>query len=349
MLVHLAATFSLVLISATALNVQAVASETSAAGSRREAVPVDYLPFAQNVGRVFLEVPATAGGGGVDSVQVCSALAISTRLIITARHCFFDITGGKIPYTAAYVQIGYTAAKTGETHKLNPVFIDESEQEDFVVVETESVILGFSSSQMRAAESLPSGGKSLFILHHPDRVSTMALTRMQCAAFKTPIDGVFLRHTCDTSPGSSGAPIFDGNFRLVGIHRAGGRTAEDESFNQAVTFQALMEQSQVIQNAVKAWGGAVGSLAASINTQVEYKAEAHNIYFYKSDDKWFFRTGTDGVVFNLVEQSDVAGMVELWRPFDDKVFKFPAAGGSGVVKPKPISPWTDFGLFKKIK
>jgi V8-like Glu-specific endopeptidase len=74
----------------------------------------------------------------------------------------------------------------------------------------------------------------------PKQVSFIA-----CEAIQDPVDGrgpeTDFTHTCDTAGGSSGAPVFDLQGRLVGLHHYGFAEGQIEAWreNRAVRFNRL--------------------------------------------------------------------------------------------------------------
>lgn len=51
----------------------------------------------------------------------------------------------------------------------------------------------------------------------------------------------YLRYTADTLPGSSGAPIFDHQYDLVGIHHAADAKNDPPQYNEGIRFDKILE------------------------------------------------------------------------------------------------------------
>ena len=103
--------------------------------------PYDFPPnssiwkLAEITGLIYLEMPDSAGG--TISRPVCSGLAISPRLVLTARHCFEDETGAIIGYTHVSIVLGDAKAKPQRTFDLKHDPIDQGEKEDdFAVLQS---------------------------------------------------------------------------------------------------------------------------------------------------------------------------------------------------------------------
>jgi hypothetical protein len=310
--------------------------------SRQETVSADYIPVSHNVGRIVLSVPSSVAGGGVDSREVCSAIAISDQLILTARHCFYEPDGGKTQYTAGY----FVAGPAGEDlYEFSHEPKDENVSDDFVVLESKTTISAFSAATFGSVpkDEPLSENESLFILHFPGPGS-MVLTRMNCLLANPGTVAHQLHHTCDTAQGSSGAPIFDNKFRLVGIHQEGGLTGDPKSYNVGTTLAAIMSESFQVLKASQAWQFAQSPPSGPI--QLEYKTN-FNSFFRKQDDAWSYRTGPDGDASVVVEQSNATGYWQFWRVDTDQTFRFPVAGGPVELKSNPTKPWVTVGTAKR--
>ncbi len=295
--------------------------------SRRESVlpQSDYSALAKTVGQIILEVPD--GTGGTITREICSGLAISDTYILTARHCFYTQTGGLVPYLIARISIGRTQ-ESGSMYDLKHVFAEENAPDDFVVIESERKIEEFSASLLKTSDSFISGSQDLFILHYPGPGS-MVLTRMDCRAADPAVVGNSIHHTCDTDPGSSGAPIFDGRFNLVGIHLEGGRnTADANSFNRGTTIAALVGESAIVRSAIQAANNVQKGLQPSLPPEYEYRSTI-GTFFIKRGDSWTYRRGNDeSSATALVEQDGPGNMWTFWNPYRDVLFQLPTVGGN---------------------
>jgi V8-like Glu-specific endopeptidase len=323
----------------------AFATEAPPPVSRLEAVPKDFSALASNVGQILLKVPAMEGGGGEDTKEVCTGLAISRSLIITARHCFYELTGGHTAFTGIVfwrARTGQTEANIGTRHNLKKEFVEESQALDLVLLETIDPMPTGVGAGLRYSSVALEAGKSLFILHHPGQGS-MVLTRFECETSDPAIETGSLHHTCDTSPGSSGAPIFNLESKLVGFHQRGGRTSDPKTYNSGVPFQQALSGLSKLALSTAAWTGSIAAPSEDISE--EYKTSGSN-YFIRRGVNWTYRVGA--VTYRVVEQSTDDGFWEFWRD-DDHFFNFPKAGGPLKSKPNPYAGWTEIGTATKTK
>jgi hypothetical protein len=90
----------------------------------------------------------------------------------------------------------------------------------------------------------PGARNSLLIIHHPNG-GAQRLTRGRCQTKTPPIDGIYLRHRCDTQIGSSGAPIYDNNMprRVIGMHS---RYVRNEPLNLGIRIASIAKNSSII-------------------------------------------------------------------------------------------------------
>ncbi|TIR25961.1 MAG: trypsin-like serine protease [Mesorhizobium sp.] len=323
---------------------QLYATESSAPASRRESVSPasDYFTLAKMVGQLSLELPDDSGGSTVTAV--CSALAISTKYIITARHCFYDQAGGDVGYIRSYVWMAHTDGAK-KVYELKHAFAEESEQNDFVIIESKEPIAEFSGASLKLPDSPVGAGEDLFMLHFPGPGS-LVLTRLDCKTSDPGIADTKIHHTCDTDSGSSGAPIFDGKFDFVGMHQAGGRGSDPKSFNTGLAVGALLSASPIFAGAVSApqVNPAVVPVAA-----LEYEYDSSiGASFIKQGQDWYWRSGDEPMTV-LVAQHSVPNMFTFWDPTRDLLVRWPEPGGDLTSKgaSKAAAPFVKIGQVVK--
>ena len=88
----------------------------------------------------------------------------------------------------------------------------------------------------------------LLMVHHPAG-QTKKMTRFNCLAAKsTKQQGPFLRHVCESLPGSSGGILFDMQIGAVGLHHSGGLDKNDpDSFNKGTLLARLVTVSKRLE------------------------------------------------------------------------------------------------------
>ncbi|MFF3836264.1 trypsin-like peptidase domain-containing protein [Streptomyces sp. NPDC001930] len=100
---------------------------------------------------------------------------------------------------------------------------------------------------------LPRNPFQIHVLHHPDDGMGGVLPLLWSVGR---VDGhlgdppVRLLHSANTSDGSSGAPVFDAEFRVVGLHQAGLETrpaGDDAAFNRAVPMSPWSSRLESLQ------------------------------------------------------------------------------------------------------
>lgn len=98
--------------------------------------------------------------------------------------------------------------------------------------------------------------QSLKIVHHPEALQKNITFGVNCrvesnnvASWRNQVSGIDFSHRCDTEGGSSGAPIFNANGELVGLHHRGFdidpcTCAEKDKLNKAVRIDKIFEYLQ---------------------------------------------------------------------------------------------------------
>jgi V8-like Glu-specific endopeptidase len=166
---------------------------------------------------------------------VCTGFLVSSRLVITNRHCIssdsemrstlidfdFDKGGGMPSSTLRAVR----RVASGNASAL-----------DYTVLELEQSVLRtpLVFSDTRDA----SKGQKLVVIQHPGgRAKEVSL--VDCNVRDTSVTGMDKRltdfgHGCDTEGGSSGAPVLDRQTRkVVGLHHLGFEESSRQKFNRA--------------------------------------------------------------------------------------------------------------------
>jgi V8-like Glu-specific endopeptidase len=288
-----------------------------------------YRQIARRVGQLVLEVPDP--GGGISSIPVCTVIAINERLVLTAGHCVKDDTGADATFTKAIAVFGHIGLGDGELYELyhDPDPQDEGDDEtDFVVMRTKTPIDGSTLAEVKQGGD-PSAKEELFLLHHPGP-SPLMLTRFECHAAEPPIDGIALRHTCDTAPGSSGAPIFDSQFELVGLHRRNGKSDDVASFNTGILLSAIRGKNANVDQVFLSASSSLPVSGSEIKQPVtaEFRLPSIGVSILQRGGTWIYRTGeADTMSSPLVEQTGDPNSFTFWYPRRDVIFQIPKSGG----------------------
>jgi len=87
----------------------------------------------------------------------------------------------------------------------------------------------------------PQPGNSAIIIQHPSQLKykKIALGDMEIKY----VDNREIQYLSDTLPGSSGSPIFNDDFKLIGVHRAGDGNPDDNKYfrNEGVHINAVID------------------------------------------------------------------------------------------------------------
>lgn len=153
----------------------------------------------------------------------CTGVLIEPDLLLTNEHCVnsaalcrsMDIVFGYEIDDRGRMQLGERRSCAG----FEPDLVNYELDAAFVQLNSPA---GDSFPPVPLATADPQG--NLHIIQHPSgELKQISFT--DCAAAQTRIagrgEGTDFSHTCDTAGGSSGAPVFDTEGRLVGLHHFG--------------------------------------------------------------------------------------------------------------------------------
>ncbi len=205
-----------------------------------------YRILSRPIGR--LDMLMERSSDGARYVTTCTAAIVSKDSILTNYHCVPGTQSG-VSVKIASLLMDHLSPEREATDRYpvetSPVEADKAL--DYALLRVSgnpAAKFGSVSLQFRD----PVGNESLFIFHHPGGLPKR-LTRFDCKAHRSALDGNAMRHRCDTLPGSSGALIFALNDeRVVGLHNQGGLNTDQTSFNKGVRLAALVQKSAAIRD-----------------------------------------------------------------------------------------------------
>lgn len=178
----------------------------------------------------------------------CTGTLITKDLFLTAEHCAAQCEDIKVSF-------GYLKDGRQENFKCKEIVEkgDGNYENDYFIIRLEGnpgVKWGWYNV---SAEPLPNHSQ-LLIIHHPQG-TPMKVSQTNCSL--TEEDSGFLRHSCDTQPGSSGSAILLPNYqkpeetRIVGVHTLGGCNEEETASNSGPSMRHLVEISPTLKSLAK--------------------------------------------------------------------------------------------------
>lgn len=196
----------------------------------------------------------------------CSAVAVGSDLVLTNWHC-----GGARKALAAeqYWQQSVCDRTVFDFSWDGDTYSREFQCKEVVQIDQQTdtallrVVPRNGSDTLRPVQawsSVSSAGEALAMLQHPacrpKQFTQGGLCKTAAAriAGSDGTEGADFSHTCDTMSGSSGAPVFDSKFRLVGLHHRGfeAKHGTCDMVNKAIRVETIINRMN--PRAVRAMG-----------------------------------------------------------------------------------------------
>jgi len=145
---------------------------------------------------------------------------IGPDLVLTNEHVLFP---EKVKATSVQVDFGFDIDAAGTSLPVvslvgDPATIDRDRDDDWGVIRVAGMDAGIPVIALAGAPA-PNDGDRAFIVQHPDgRQRRLGFVRNVITA----VTDDRVQYLTDTQPGSSGAPVFDSQCRLIALHHRGG-------------------------------------------------------------------------------------------------------------------------------
>ena len=168
---------------------------------------------------------------------------ISDDLLLTNHHVLFDDQG---PATTVEAWYGYERSFAGATREPQVLACDQGtivgrKDHDWAAVRVASPVPAQARPIAIAGAPTPAVADRVYIIQHPDgRVKQIGMVHNTVVK----VDDDRIGYLTDTEGGSSGSPVFDEQWRLVGLHHrwetdvVGGRR---RIYNQGVRIERVVE------------------------------------------------------------------------------------------------------------
>lgn len=200
---------------------------------------------ARAIGRLDLLVE----NNGRKALITCTASIVSKDLLLTNYHC---IPGKKGHIVKASLLLDYEKTDGSGTTRLevDPTSVEGDANLDYSLARLKSPVPADISPLPVVAEDVKPR-QQLLMIHHPAG-QIKKMSRFRCRAAKsTRAHGPYLRHICESLPGSSGGILFNTATGAVGLHHSGGLDRNNpDSFNKGTLLERLLAASSILKAAV---------------------------------------------------------------------------------------------------
>jgi V8-like Glu-specific endopeptidase len=206
---------------------------------------------AQAVARLSIAKP---GGDGSDGIFACTAFLIAKDILATNYHCVQN-PDDCLNTTAYFSQVSERGEPGQEIERSCDELIEAVYSSDIAIFRIGSQAGGsgkqLSSNPLAISDRKLSLNESLTILGHPNGKG-LEVSQRNCSVKTLSAPGMWalnntdFGHVCTTAEGSSGSPVFDKNYKVVGLHHLGedasGRWATENRAVKASSFSNIVQR-----------------------------------------------------------------------------------------------------------
>jgi hypothetical protein len=175
-----------------------------------------------------------------------TASLIGPDLLLTNHHVLYDWENSDRPATTVEAWFDYELDQAGQTRQLtivpcDPATIAGDRQHDWAIVRTIVAPPPASPVLRLSGAAPPCKDDYVFIIQHPDGGPKMIGLSHNLVRY---VDDDVLQYWTDTKAGSSGAPVFNNRWEVVGLHHRWVQAPEGEGVtyrNQGRRIERVLE------------------------------------------------------------------------------------------------------------
>jgi V8-like Glu-specific endopeptidase len=294
-------------------------------------------------------------------LPMCTAFAVQPDLVFTAKHCLHPkLPDGTTLPDEDVVGVTFLMGRIAQQDKqetyelrLTPLAIgaSDAEQDDYVVFKATRSFPAIHVQYPRLGKD-PVGDEKLNLLSYPSMMQQLQISTDHCRTATAPIEGALIRHKCATEGGSSGAPIFDEHFNVIGIHTRSGYDARDpKSANLGVLMSHIVAANKAVADFLRQppRNAVPGSPVGLENAKVVLDTNLGDKLLL-ADGNWFIKRGqSTGAPSRLLPQQSSNDRVVLWDSVADRLYDIPKEGGAVRARGGTAAEWSTVGFTTSTK